>query len=288
MSDFDEVLERLVGEPQFAAALAADPQRALAGYRLSDDEVALLHTQVGGEAAAEHGVEARLNQSSTFGMLSPLVGMFGGGGGGGGGLSGIGDQPGNSGLGPATGGSGGSGGSGGAHGFGPAGEARLGQAPVDAYGSETYAASLGRDPAEPGGLAGLDDRIGEGLLAADTGDTGLGAAPPQDGAGRGDAPQEPPAALAPPEGYRTRVDVDGDGEWDRHVAVGRADGGVDIYVDADGDGRVDFVGHDDDADRRVDSAQYDKDGDGYFEKRMYDDDGDGWMDRTVYQTPPQP
>jgi hypothetical protein len=278
MSDFDEVLERLVGEPEFAAALAADPERALAGYRLSDDEVTLLHTQVGGEGAAQHAVEVRANQSSTFGMLSPLVGMFGGGGG----LPGIGEQVGSAGMGHAGGGAGG--GAAG-QGLGPAGDSGLGQAPVDAYGSETYAGA-----AEPGGLASLGDRIGEGLLAADTGDSGLGAAPqqppPQEGAaGIGDAPEEPLAPLAPPEGYRTRVDVDGDGDWDRHIAVGRADGGVDIYVDADRDGRVDFIGHDDDADRLVDSAEYDKDGDGFFEKRMHDDDGDGWMDRTTYQTP---
>jgi hypothetical protein len=60
MSDFDEVLERLVGDPAFASALAADPGRALAGYRLSDDEVALLHTQVGGDSR-DGVVEARTN-----------------------------------------------------------------------------------------------------------------------------------------------------------------------------------------------------------------------------------
>jgi hypothetical protein len=259
MSDFDEVLERLIGEPAFAAALAADPGRALAGYRLSDEEAALLHTQVGGEAAAQHAVEARANQSSTFGMLSPLVGMLGDGGG----LPGIGDQ-----LGGA------------AQGLGAAGDAGLGHAPVDPYGSDSYAVA-----ATPGGLASLGDRIGEGLMAADTGDTGLGPAPRGETTGLGGAPEEPLPPMAPPDGYRTRVDVDGDGDWDRHIAVGRADGGVDIYVDADRDGRVDFIGHDDDADRLVDSAEYDRDGDGFFEKRMHDDDGDGWLDRTTYQTP---
>ena len=34
MSDFDDVLERLLTEPAFAAALADDPDLALAGYRL--------------------------------------------------------------------------------------------------------------------------------------------------------------------------------------------------------------------------------------------------------------
>ena len=68
---------------------------------------------------------------------------------------------------------------------------------------------------------------------------------------------------------------------------GRADGGVDILVDLDGDGKTDFVGHDVDADRTVDSADYDKNHDGFFEKRMYDDDGDGWLDRSVRRTPPR-
>jgi hypothetical protein len=75
--------------------------------------------------------------------------------------------------------------------------------------------------------------------------------------------------------------VDGDGDWDRHILVGRRDGGVNILVDANRDGRGDFVGHDDDADGLVDSAEYDKNHDGVFEKTMYDDDGDGWLDRTV-------
>jgi hypothetical protein len=316
MSDFDEVLERLVTEPDFAGALAADPERALAGYRLSADEIELLHSQVGADPMAEHDVEVRANQSSTFGMLSPLVGMFGGG------LPGIGDQLGSSGLGQAPGG-GGAGsapaeaagigsrmpsstglGTDGTEGLGGTGDgsagdtaavgltgaglggspgtdsAGMGAAQVDAYASDTY--GLGPGGSGPGGLAGLGDQIGDGLLAADTaesGEGGLGAAPPPP------AP-EPPAPVGPPEGYRTRVDVDGDGEWDKHVVMGRADGGVDILVDSDGDGRVDFVGRDDNADRLVDSARYDKDGDGFFEKRMYDDDGDGWMDRTVVETPP--
>jgi hypothetical protein len=87
--------------------------------------------------------------------------------------------------------------------------------------------------------------------------------------------------LPAPEGYRNKVDADGDGTWDRATYRGRADGGVDILVDLNADGHADFVGHDVDRDHVVDSADYDKDHDGVFEKRMYDDDGDGWLDRTV-------
>jgi len=89
-----------------------------------------------------------------------------------------------------------------------------------------------------------------------------------------------------PDGYRTRVDTDGDGDWDRHTLRGRPDGGVDILVDTDRDGRTDFVGHDLDADGLVDVSEYDKNRDGFFEKQMYDDDGDGWMDRAAHVEPP--
>lgn len=78
MSDFDVVLERLLVEPGFVAALAADPDRALVGYRLTADEVSLLRTQVGGDAGGQRGVETRANQSSLFGLLGPLAGLAGG------------------------------------------------------------------------------------------------------------------------------------------------------------------------------------------------------------------
>jgi hypothetical protein len=99
-------------------------------------------------------------------------------------------------------------------------------------------------------------------------------------------PPGPGPDLPPPEDYRTRVDVDGDGSWDRHRLRGTAGGGVDILVDANGDGRVDFIGHDTDADGLVDSAEYDKNHDGFFERRSYDDDGDGWLDRHETRRPP--
>ncbi|MCY1140578.1 hypothetical protein OWR29_21480 [Actinoplanes sp. Pm04-4] len=89
-------------------------------------------------------------------------------------------------------------------------------------------------------------------------------------------------ALAPPEGYDNEVDADGDGTLDDATYLGRGDGGVDILVDVNGDGSVDFVGTDLDLDNRVDYADYDKDRDGVFEKRMFDDDGDGFLDRAEW------
>jgi hypothetical protein len=86
----------------------------------------------------------------------------------------------------------------------------------------------------------------------------------------------PPAEAAD---YRTWVDVDGDGSWDRNRAYERADGGVDIHVDLNRDGVTDFVGHDYNRDGLVDEAEFDDDHDGTMDRRMYDDSGDGWMDR---------
>ncbi|MEV0713936.1 hypothetical protein [Asanoa sp. NPDC050611] len=274
MSDFDEVLERLVVDPAFASALASDPGLALASYSLSDDEIALLHTQVGGGASTEHAVETRANQSSTFGLLGSIGGL----------LAADGPVAGPTGFGHTA-----------ATGFGAvAGHDGLGPAAHDGASFGPYAQAEGTHGGM-GGLSGFGDEIGQGLQnTGPSGIDGMGPAPSAAGeatSGFGPAPTAddglPGGGLdkvstAPPEGYHTRVDVDGDGDWDRHVLLGRSDGGVDILVDKDRDGRIDFVGHDTDADGLVNSADYDKDGDGVFEKTMYDDNGDGWMDRTVH------
>jgi hypothetical protein len=224
MSDFEAALERLLMDPAFAAALAADPDRVLSGYRLDAGEAELLRCQVVADCAAdEAAVENRTTKSSTFGLFAE-----------------VGDWPD---LGNAAG----------------LAAARA----VDALGDPSTTPGSGG-----GGTGGLR--------------TGLGDAP-RTGWGTettafGHAEAE---HLAPPKGYHNRVDADGDGDWDKAVYRGRRDGGVDILVDLNRDGRADFIGHDRDRDWTVDSADYDKDHDGVFEKRMYDDDGDGWLDRSV-------
>jgi hypothetical protein len=80
MSDFDTVLERLMVDPAFRAALGADPGRTLAGYRLSSDEIELLHAQVETGSGGNREVEQRTSKASLFGLLSPLVGAVGLGG----------------------------------------------------------------------------------------------------------------------------------------------------------------------------------------------------------------
>jgi hypothetical protein len=412
MSDFDAVLERLVTDQAFAAALAADPAAALAGYRLDPDEIELLHSQVGGDAGGEHAVEVRTNQSSLFGMLSPLVGMAGalpsladslpGGGGspsgalptdataggpaahqgfgtaqappgqatfgpaegaswaagqagfgpaevasgqgagfpmdggtpagvpdGSGPAGGPGYAPGQAGFGAAPGGEvhagfGAAPGGEGQAGFGaapggagldvaPGGQAGFGSAGVEGFGAAPGHGGFG--PAEdggpgagwpsaggpagawpppqgagpaghlfPGGLhqgggLGFADEIGDALTPG--GGLGFGDEI-GDALTPGGAPADASGGhFAVPEGYHAGLDLDGDGRDDEHILRGRADGGVDILVDRDGDGQVDIIGHDDDADGHVESADYDKDGDGHFERTRYDDDGDGWLDRTV-------
>jgi hypothetical protein len=132
----------------------------------------------------------------------------------------------------------------------------------------------------PGGWAG------ESVVAR----VGFGAAPDLDGlpaatARIGEIAQEADAQLdestAPP-GYHNRVDADGDGHFDHATYRGDGHGGAEILVDLNGDGRVDFIGHDTDLDNRVDYADYDKDHDGVFEEREYDTNHDGILDRATW------
>jgi hypothetical protein len=256
MTDFDAVLERLLIDPAFAAALAADPDRALCGYRLDAGEAELLRSQVAADRAADVArVEARTTKSSTFGLFSSLGDWS--------------DCGGAAGLTAAQG-------------AGRLADAVTGGGVDNGAGVRTGLGDAATGPGAGGGVAG--------------GRTGLGDAPDRDLTGLpavsrlGDAPRAGlgsagglgMAEAEQVKGYRNRVDADGDGDWDKATYRGRADGGVDILVDLNRDGRTDFVGHDVDRDWTVDSADYDKDHDGVFDKRMYDDTGDGLLDRTVW------
>lgn len=251
MGDFDTVLERLLSDPVFARALAADPAGALAGYRLSAEETEVLTTQVAEEPAGHAAVETRTSQSSLSGLFAPI------------GSAGFGEAPAaDQGIGAAPTGESGFGGR---PGFGEgAGAAGMSGAGAGIHGPGTYVAGIG--------TAG--DVAGSGMTGTGTGTVHLGAASE---AMSGLSDKGGPAL---PDGYQTHVDVDGDGAWDANTLRARADGGIDIEVDADSDGRVDFVGHDVDGDGLVDRAEYDTTGDGVFDTRMRDVDGDGWMDRT--------
>jgi hypothetical protein len=249
VSHFDDVLERLLTDPAFKAALAADPARALTGYDLADDERDLLSAQVSTDTGGDRQVEARTTKAGLFGLLSPLAGF-------------------DSGIGTAT-----------------------GHAAATAAGHVVQASGLGHSP---GGLDGLvTPTSGPGhdlshlvtpahdlghlvtpVPAEDTGPLGAGltALPGHEAL----APAPTPAA---PVDYHPHVDVDGDGRWDQYQVRTRTDGGLDLTADMDGDGRVDFVGHDDNRDGLIDRADYDTDRDGVPETHLRDADGDGWLDR---------
>jgi hypothetical protein len=276
MSDFDAVLERLLSEPAFAAALAADPGAALSGYRLDAGEVELLRSQAspdsGGGLAA---VETRTNKLSTFGLFSAVVDI-------GHTLSAESTRDAAAGSWSAAGSEAGAaarhvtdaiGAHGATQGFGDA---------PDAGGSAGGAAGRPWLPPAHSGFGSAPDH------AAGAGRDGLPAA----SSGFGDAPttglEEAGRSLGgavhilPPNGYHPHIDANGDGHWDKATFVGTQGHGVEIFVDVNHDGHADFVGHDTNSDGLVDYADYDKDDNGTFEKRMYDDNGDGWLDRTVW------
>ncbi len=216
MSDFDTVLERLVTDPAFARALAADPAAALAGYRLDADEVALLRSQVSAGDGGNRSVEERTSKASMVGLLGSLGGL----GIGHGNATAVGRD-----LAPHP------------HGqFAP--DVQAGFAPNDSapnpYDANPYGASAAGEAAHP--------------------------------------------TDQPPTDYHARIDADGDGRWDRYTAVRHADGSVDVFEDRNGDGRIDFAGHDANGDGILESADYDENFDGTMETHTEDKNGDGWMD----------
>ena len=249
MSDFDTVLERLLSDPSFASELSQDPDQALSGYRLGDDEKELLRSQV---AADSHGVvaavEDRMTKSSTFGLFSSLGewSEFGT-------AAGVATRQSAEAL--SHGGAGGS------------------DAPIHTGLGD----ASGRDLDELPAVSRLGDRPSTGMGDAETMKL---AAHVQET--HGTHQQADIEEIKAPKGYANKVDADGDGDWDKATYVGREDGGVDILVDLNNDGNPDFVGRDLDADWTVDNADIDRNHDGVFDKTMYDDNGDGWLDRTVW------
>jgi hypothetical protein len=70
MSDFDGPLERLLLDPEFKAALAANPDRILAGYHLDPEQRRVLLTQVSTETGNGLKVEERISKAGMAGLLS--------------------------------------------------------------------------------------------------------------------------------------------------------------------------------------------------------------------------
>jgi hypothetical protein len=278
MSDFDTVLERLLADPAFRASLAADPARALAGFQLSADETELLQAQVSADAGGHHQVEQRTSKASLFGLLSPLAGVGpgigdatgAGAGGAGGGMSGMAHgvdlgAPGQAGT--------ESFGAGPTQGFASAATQGFGNAPTQGFGSAAHDGISASDDflnlvdQDQGGGTGLDQVTGPGgPIGQNISDFDFSQ---QSGLGQ------------PVDDYHTRVDWDGDGKWDEHTYAARSDGGVDIVVDANRDGRADFVGVDHDRDGLIDESYVDTNRDGVLDAHYVDVNGDGWLDKRV-------
>jgi hypothetical protein len=300
MSDFDSVLERLLTDPGFAAALAADPATALGGYQLSPDELELLYAQVSTDPGGERQVEQRTSKASLFGLLSPLAGAIGlthdsgvghavssaasahaglgaaDGMGGSGGTAGFGPADVHQGFGAAPGAS---------QGFGPAGQSGA----IQGFGPADQSTTQGFGPAGQGGQLGIGESVNVLYGGGPSGPSGVDGIVDDDDVPAGGGPlgggvTELPARSGfgevPPPDHHPHVDVDGDGRWDQYTVRTRADGGVDVVADMDHDGRIDFVGHDDNRDGIIDRADYDSDHDGRLETHMRDVNGDGWMDST--------
>jgi hypothetical protein len=225
MSDFDEVLERLVTDPAFQAALRSDPGAALHGYRLDDEERELLQAQLVQGAGADRSVEERVSKSGIFGMVGPVVSALGLIETGSPGLSS--EQP---------------------QAVAPPPEGAIAPGEV-VFSAPPVSGEVVFSAADPGTAI-----FGEGGQA--------------------------PGYGVPAVDYETRVNA-GQGRWEEYRAVERGDGGVDILVDRDGDGAVDWVGHDYDRDGLLDNADYDTNDDGILDTRASDADGDGWFDYTT-------
>jgi len=251
VSDFDVALERLVSEPAFREALAADPRRALAGYRLTPDELEVLTSQVDTGSGGQRHVEQRTSKASLFGLLSPVSGMGG----------------------FLHDGSGAS--------FGADAQSGASFGVDNAHSGASFGADA---PVEPnaGASFGADGQSGASFGAEEYqprhGTPSLGAAMGRAGDFMSDGGVEEPVLDNAGHEYVTRVDANGDGHWDEFTTIDRGSRGVDLAVDRNHDGRVDWVGHDLDRDGLIDEASVDHDYDGTLETRWVDQNGDGWLD----------
>jgi hypothetical protein len=236
MSDFDAVLERLLTDPAFAAALAADPDAALSGYALAAGEAGLLRGQVSPDAGAGRAaVEKRTTKSSMIGLVSAFADV-----GQGIGVAaahaagravhatqGLGDAPGASGS-----GGGGAARSGWGTAPGPDGASGLGDAPRAALGAAHRFSGEPEHQAPPAGYHNRVDADGDGNWDHATYRGGTGG------------------------GVDILVDLDHDGRAD---FVGH---------DTDADNRVDFADYDVDHDGVFDKRMYDDDGDGWLDRTV--------------------
>jgi len=230
MSDFEDVLERLLSDPSFRSALARDPQAALAGYTLADDERELLNAQLVSGPGGDRLVETRTTKSGVVGLLGPVAAAFGVASGGSTGGQSMGAAPGTESFGPR----------GSSESFGTSdGDGR----PSEAFGTAGGpGSSMGSAPEAPKGesLGGAPTEAADYRTWVDV-----------DGDGSWD---------------QNRAYERADGGVDIHVDLNR-DGVADfVGHDYDRDGLVDSAEFDDDSDGTMDRRMHDDTGDGWMDR----------------------
>jgi hypothetical protein len=77
MAGIDEVLERLVTDPEFRARLAANPVEALSGYMLYDEDLEVLAATLSEDQGASGTVERRTSKTTLAGLLAAFEGTTG-------------------------------------------------------------------------------------------------------------------------------------------------------------------------------------------------------------------
>lgn len=237
MSDFDTVLERLLGDAGFQAALARDPAAALRGYHLSDDERELLQAQVVTGAGGQGAVETRTSKSGLVGLFAPIAGAVG--------MAAAQVPSGSASVGSALT----DGGSAGGH------EA-LGLAAPVPTGTESIGTPDGGAASVGSSSGSLGDGFGAAIGSAADGSGSIGGtsyhtAVDVNGDGHWDGYVARPRAGG---GYDVVVDMDHDGRADF------------IGHDVNGDGLIDSADYDTNLDGRMDTRMYDDNGDGWLDR----------------------
>jgi hypothetical protein len=76
MSDLNAVMERLLTDPEYRQAFAADPVGAMAGYDLTVQERQMLLTDVSPDTVVGSGVEQRTSKAGMFALLGEAAHLF--------------------------------------------------------------------------------------------------------------------------------------------------------------------------------------------------------------------
>ncbi len=253
MSDFEKVMERLVTDKAFQAALAANPNSALAGYTLDKDERDLLATQLVTGAGGERQVESRLTKSGVVGLVGPVAASLG--------IAASGQA-----IGPAQGSQ-------------AVGSALGGQAVGSSPGGEFVGAAPAHETVGYADVGGGGEAVGEAGPAEAVGkswSSSVGRAPVEASGYQTYIDVTGDGAWDPHKAYE-RADGGVDIQADRN-----RDGIVDfVGHDYDRDGLVDDADYDTDFDATIDLRMYDDNDDGWMDRGVPISDADDSDDGTT-------